>query len=374
MISFRRNNLYLSACKDISVHSGESLAFLCAQACYEEFFGLFSEETERHDFWNLLLKAFKLTGNPRPMVAPPKLLKTLEEKKLFITEPGEQAACMILRLLQVRELDKDYSGKRGLLLEGPPGILKTELSLAVLEEYGFTSAPTVPDGKKNHYLNLVAGDPDLMEKNIRLAHQEDWIVVCNELNLLKKSTLELILKLLAEGLYLIGTQNHYLAGSDRQVLLPDLRDCLQIIYLRNYTFQELSLFALKSGILIGESDLVAKMFLNLVDYQIQYNLSIANPRHYFRWLKELVKLKPEERPLSMMAQSLFKVTAEMSTRKGATPGQYDALEFMLKRIPAEYFPKPRLSETSQLTLFPSPASHFSPTKTDSEGIKTFTAF
>ena len=340
-----------------SLHAEEKPIQVATRACYEEFFGLFENENQRQDFWKFLQQSADLTVDEQwiPIPVDVTLTEKLQKQGLQLTDQGGQMVSMIQRLLQIRELhgQKDFPGKCGLLLEGPPGILKTELSIAVLEAQGIIAAPEIPDGKP-HYFNLTAGDPELMEKKLRQAYQHRWIVVCNELNLLKPSTIQLLLKLLEApktGFCLIATQNHHRAGSGRKPLPPAIKNRLQVFYLRDYNRDELIGFAKKHG--LREAALLADMFLGLQTYQTLHQLALANPRHYFRWLTALAKLPQSKRSLAVIAHQLLAAGCHLplSPEKNVKPGQYHAVEFILKRVPAQSFPHASgLTNPSKYTL------------------------
>lgn len=191
-----------------------------------------------------------------------------------------------------------------------------------------------------------------MEKQLRIAHFARWIVVCNELNLLKPETIELLMKLLDAGLCLIGTGNSSLAGSGRQPLLPAIKNRLQVFYLKDYNRHQLIWFARNRN--LQEGALLADMFLALRDYQTQYQLPVANPRHYFRWLEALVKLPRNKRPVAVIAQHLLKAACNplLRSQEGVKPGQLHAVEYVLRHVPAKSFPKARstFKDTNKLIM------------------------
>ncbi len=340
----------------LSISTTENPLQTCAHACYEEFFGLFSQENQRRILWNEINYHTKLYMTKNPIIVDEKLKASIEKRDLQLTEQSIQMMSVIQRLVQMRNQygeQKDFPGQCGLLLEGSPGILKTELSIAVLETLGFTPAPEIPDNKP-HYLNLVAGDPYLMEQKLWEAYQRGWIVVCNELNLLKSSTIQLLMKLLdmpKTGFCLIGTQNPTSAGSGRKALGPALKNRLQVVYLQDYSRDELIQFARNQG-LAREAPLLVDLYQSLRMYQQLHELPLSNPRHYFQWLKQLQPLKRRERSLSVMIAHLL--------QRGCNPPlsvqqQYHAAKSIMWRVPDIHFPKFIITENSSASLLPSPS-------------------
>ncbi len=346
----------------LNIHHEEKPLQVAARACYEEFFGLFQHENQRQLFWQFLQKsALQIIDEGwTPIQVDMDLIGNLQQQGLLITPQGGEMVSMIQRLLQMRRLhgQKDCPGKCGLLLEGPPGILKTELSIAVLEAHQITACPEIPDGKP-HYFNLVGGEPALIEKKLLLAYSQGWIVVCNELNLLQPSTIQLLMQLLdapKTGFCLIGTQNHHRAGGGRKLLLPAVKSRLQVLHLRKYNRDQLISFAKSKG--LTEAALLTDMFLALQNYQTLYQQPLANPRHYFRWLATLTRLPSGERTLAVIAHHLLETSCHLllSPQEHAEPGQHHALRFILSRVPAPSFPytdKLTLTDASKLSLIQS---------------------
>jgi hypothetical protein len=314
----------ITACQRLAVliklSPETELLLLAARACYEEFFGLFTQEQDRKKFWEFLLHFSQITNpvNSPPILLDMTLQKQLQEQKIQITRQVMIFATMALRLLQLREryAKSCFPGKRGLLIEGPPGILKTESLLAVLEIYGFK------------YLNLVTCDPDTMEKTLIQATTEHVIVVWNELNVLTELTENLLLKSLDAGLFLMATQNNTSAGSGRKPLSRRLKNRLQVIYAREYHHQELTQFTVNQNF-VKEGDMIVTMFLSLRDYQIKHNLPIANPRHFFRFLAQL----PSNSTPAVMLHFLLKTCCNplLSPHKTEKINQYGAAKFILQR-------------------------------------------
>ncbi len=315
----------------------ETTAVLLARACYEEFFGLFDHDTQRREFWQFLTKSAKLTAeeSKTPIPIDLGLMLQLQQQGIQLTDQISQTAMMLQRFLQMQSLNHPhFSGKCGLLLEGPPGILKTELCIAVLQSQGYQEYDASGDSKTPKglcYVNLIAHDAQNMERLLLKAAEKKWLVLCNEFNLLEESTIKLLLYLLESGkIRLIVTQNKSELGGGRKPLPRSLKNRFHEISLRDYHRDELIDFAFNKNFK-EKSRLIADMFMALKTYQSPKNLAVANARHYFKFLKELSADNTPE----VILQTLLKT--------GCNPllipqEQLEAANFILEQLPFESFP------------------------------------
>jgi len=145
-----------------------------------------------------------------------------KDSKLTLTESNQSSAEMLHDFLCLREahIQSPYPitlGLGGVVLEGEPGLGKSELAMAVLRAHGFTKYTGVKMDDKKYFYHLPSGATIQKRREILLsAFTEGAVVLCDEINT-TASQEELLNQLLMgkspedqapkPGFLLIGTQN-----------------------------------------------------------------------------------------------------------------------------------------------------------------------
>lgn len=267
--------------------SEEAILNLARRAAYEEFSGIISIDQARADFQNFLkLNNNDLIADCQGPIVSLKDLKITPEKMATLDTIRRDLAIHKKRILN----DDDTMGKAGLLVEGPSGIGKSSMVLALLESLGY-SFDAIDTQKRVYY--LAAGSKNA-EGILRKAFQEGATVVYDELNY-DFSVHELLNHFLTGkdecnqkpvkiGFTLIGTQN-----PGYKSIPEDLLSRLHKINMNGYSDDEL--------LRLAKEYKVEKLPQAYFGLRKQKRPGL-NPRHFFKIAKQytptrtLLKEKP----------------------------------------------------------------------------------
>lgn len=126
-----------------------------------------------------------------------------EDTKLTITETNTSSVDMLIDFLKLRDIHNDLpAGLGGVLLEGMPGLGKSELSIACLRACGLTKRAIddksdLSQNQKYFYHLPATADPKIKEEILIRAFHEGAVVVYDELN--SAASLETLLNRLLMG-------------------------------------------------------------------------------------------------------------------------------------------------------------------------------
>lgn len=287
----QRINVLLNDEKDITPANDKLL-----RACIAEFAGTISELAKRQQFSTELRKELGMPPVAEVKTGPMPMLRV----SASLSIPNESAYVLecIKQALQIRESNLDAKAeetyhKRGLLIEGEPGVGKSTLIKAVLEENGFTRASldvTADDkhiaGAKRYY-EVSAGSAEAQRILLKAFH-EGAAVILDELNL--DDTIETLLNQLLTGLdpdgnlasrkgfMLFASQNpSHEAG--RVAVSNALRNRLHFMYMNTFTQPALEAIVQDNKIEYPRS------------YVSAYQKSGANTRTFFTSLRALRSIR-----------------------------------------------------------------------------------
>jgi len=178
---------------------------------------------------------FKVADLPQPHLSIP--------KDLLVTQTNLPALAAINDRLKLRDLRRNkpgnavqqYGGLGGVILEGAPGIGKTELVIQTLLAHGLKQGELHQDHEGENVFYVMPVSMSLSEKEtlLRKAFKENAVVVIDEIN--SAAMMERLLnELLNQGLTVFGTQNPVtLAGRARSSYA--LQHRVQKITISEYT-------------------------------------------------------------------------------------------------------------------------------------------
>lgn len=352
-----------------SLSLAQFIQLFAGRACYRQFFGLFARELERKKMWRYLLNETQLPVDLEPI--PIELSQLQQEfSRFYLTEPNAMIILAVENLLQLREgylqqarQGVNAPGKCGVLLEGPPGILKTELTIALLTNEGFQPAPPAKMDAKTemggrYYVNLTTSDPQVLETELLRAYRNGWVFIWNESNFFKKPTLNLLLELLEApktGFVVVFTQNKGRNGA--KPLPAPLRSRLQPLPLRDYKLVEYEKIAKHYGF-NSQARIIARMFVALQDYQQQNSIVVATSRHYFALLSALESGRVAE-PVGIL-EGLMATCCNPILPPDGAPGQRAAVDFMLDAASDDLELWATSRSLSTVSLLAATASSFAP--------------
>ncbi|MGD9108510.1 MAG: AAA family ATPase [Gammaproteobacteria bacterium] len=216
-------------------------------------------------------------------------------------------------LLKIRKLRHEHAeleqyGIRGLLIEGPPGIGKSQFILSALKAQGYSSESV--DTRKKYYHITAGGNYKIMKETLIKAFHEGAIVVVDEFNMLP---LEKILnhllhgldpdgnKAKKSGLCVVGSQN-FIDILGRRVLSPALQNRMLNVKLNDYSLEELQKIAnglVKSSKKYVDNSDVQKLvqeFIVARNHAIEHHLSPPpNFRDFLLEMQRIISLTQQTR-------------------------------------------------------------------------------
>lgn len=223
-------------------------------AIYDEVSGILNQKM-RHEFTEWLEKSYKV--DIKKLKAPSKLAIADKLSPTYvITKKRKNPINILNKLMAARELKITHpelasAGSSGIILEGSPGIGKSELAIQYLESLGFVNGDIVSRAEAKEptkrYYYLKTTDPVEIEKIILKAFDEGAALIIDEMNTL---AIEHILNAVLSGINLQGkpatypgffiyaTQNPIHFGK-RHVLSDPLLNRFQKLDLKDYAQEDL---------------------------------------------------------------------------------------------------------------------------------------
>jgi hypothetical protein len=254
--------------------------------------------------------------SPLPLESVPKT------PGFLITESRHSIMQQINERLMLRELRREmpgteaqqYGGLGGIILEGDPGVGKSELVIASLMARGYHeihdfSAPVTHE--KPFYRMPVSMPLDAKEALLRKAFDLGAVVVIDEINsspMMERLLNDLLMGKTPEnkrptspGFMVIGTQNP-ISMAGRRVTSNALARRFTTLELASYTHQELHAILIESGVPATETLTMVNIFTKQVAFAKQNHLTpVPTLRDLLKLADAVITLRREAREALMSA-------------------------------------------------------------------------